>query len=232
MKEDKSETSIFDVIKDKVFFSCFSNEMAIVVEEMPEECEDGKVYFDGMTLIDGIEGVEDDIQQVYSYTEYGKKVNLEEYYSENRAYDKSRSRLMEALDELMNHEEYERYLMRQNAPYEDRVRLFFEEQNAGKDHYDWEEGLIESYTINGDGVVDVVGDVYIDASDLIDGHLPFKFGKIDGRFEAENCGLTSLWGCPDEVTGIFSVGDNALRSLEGCPRNVGSFFCGSNCTSP
>lgn len=97
MKEDRSETSIFDVIKDKVFFSCFSNEMAIVVDEIPEEREGGKVYFDGMTLIDDVEDVEDDIQQVYSYTEYGKKVNLEDYYQENGVFNEDRSRLIEAI---------------------------------------------------------------------------------------------------------------------------------------
>lgn len=228
MENDNSVARIFDVIKDKVFFSCFSGEMATVIEEIPESRERGKVYFDGMTLVDGKEDVEDDIQKVYGYTKNGSKVNMEDYYSESGAYDEDNTSFIEALDELMNHEEYDQYLARTNAPFEDRIDTFFEKQNTGKDHYDWEEGLIESYTINEDGKVDVVGDVFVDASDLVDGHLPFKFGKIEGRFEAEDCGLTSLWGCPDEVTDYFSVSFNNLTTLEGCPHKVGSFFCSDN----
>lgn len=110
MAQDNSKQSLFEIIKDKVFFSRFNDEMAVVVENIPDECEDGKVYFNGMTLVDGIENCEDDIQQVYSITKQGKKVNLEDYYSENGAYAKTgEKRFIEALDNLMTRELYEAY---------------------------------------------------------------------------------------------------------------------------
>lgn len=111
MAKDDSKQSLYDIIKDKVFFSRFNDEMAIVVEKFPDVCEDGKVYFNGMTLVDGIEDCEDDIQQVYSITREGKKVNLEDYYSANGAYSKTREKqFMKALGNLMTRELYEAYI--------------------------------------------------------------------------------------------------------------------------
>lgn len=85
------------------------------------------------------------------------------------------------------------------------------------------------YKINEDGSVDVDDDVDVFESDVIDGKLPFKFGKVSGNFDCSACHLTSLEGCPQEVGGFFNCSHNQLTSLEGCPREVGgSFSCNKN----
>ena len=100
---------LYDAIEGKVFFSNFSGKMAEVVNELPEQIADGKVLFDGMMLLDGIEGVEDDIQQVHSYTKDGFVVNLEDYYTENGAFeDNGEDRFLTAIGNLMTREEYGR----------------------------------------------------------------------------------------------------------------------------
>ena len=48
---------------------------------------EGEVLFDGMMLYDGIEWIEDDIQQMNSVTKDGERVNLEDYYTDNGAFD-------------------------------------------------------------------------------------------------------------------------------------------------
>ena len=107
MTPDEYKRRISDVIKDRVFFSNLSGKMAEVVNELPKQIADGKVLFDGMVLYDGIEGVEDDIQQMHSYTKDGFKVNLEDYYTENGAFENDcEVRFLTALNNLMTREEY------------------------------------------------------------------------------------------------------------------------------
>ena len=52
-----------------------------------------------------------------------------------------------------------------------------------------------------------------------------NFGKITGKFDCYNLGLTSLKGAPTEVGGDFYCSDNQLTSLEGAPQKVGGSFC-------
>lgn len=107
MEQSKFKQRLYETIKDRVFFSNFSGELAEVVKEMPEQIADGKVLFDGIMLLDGIEGVEDDIQQMHSYTKDGFVVNLEDYYTENGAFeDDGGDRFLAALGNLMTREEY------------------------------------------------------------------------------------------------------------------------------
>lgn len=107
MEQAEFRQLLYETIKDRVFFSNFNGKMAEVVNELPEQITDGKVLFDGMVLYDGIEGVEDDIQQMHSYTKDGFKVNLEDYYTENGAFeDDGGDRFLAALGNLMTREEY------------------------------------------------------------------------------------------------------------------------------
>ena len=88
---------------------------------------------------------------------------------------------------------------------------------------------IENYTINDKGEIDVNGHVDLAGRDIKE--LPYKFGKINGRFNLRVCkNLTSLKNCPDYVGDSFSVENcSQLDSLEGCPKEVkGNFWCG-NC---
>lgn len=109
MEQTEFRQRIYDVIKDKIFFSRLSGEVADVVTDLPERIIAGKVLFDGIMLFDGIEGIEDDIQQMCSYTRDGFVVNLEDYYRGNGAFeDDGMDRFLAALGNLMTREEYGR----------------------------------------------------------------------------------------------------------------------------
>ena len=104
-----------DVIKDKIFLSNFSGMPATVVEKLPEEIVEGEVLFDGMMLYDGIEGIEDDIQQMNSVTKNGERVNLEDYYTDNGAFDEDgMNRFIAALERLMTIDEFTKFLKKWN----------------------------------------------------------------------------------------------------------------------
>ena len=109
--QEEFTKAVYEIIKDKVFFSNISKEIADVVEKLPEEIVPGKVLFDGMMLFDGIEGIEDDIQQMTSYTKDGCNVNLEDYYTDAGAFDDDGwDRFMAALERLMTVDEFSQYL--------------------------------------------------------------------------------------------------------------------------
>ena len=76
------------------------------------------------------------------------------------------------------------------------------------------------------GLVDIEGKFNGPASqDFKDGGLlGIKFGIVDGDFSINACGLTSLEGCPEEVTGIFSAANNKIENLIGGPKKVGRSY--------
>jgi hypothetical protein len=86
---------------------------------------------------------------------------------------------------------------------------------------------IENYTINGDNLVDVNGNVWLYNKKLKS--IPLNFNIVNGCF---NCGinyLTSLRGCPVRVGDWFSCYDNELTSLQYSPQYVeNSYFSCSN----
>ena len=109
--QEEFTKAVYETIKDKVFFSNISEEIADVVEKLPEEIVPGKVLFDGMMLFDGIEGIEDDIQQMHSFTKEGERVNLEDYYTDNGAFDDGGwDRFIDALDRLMTLDEFLKFI--------------------------------------------------------------------------------------------------------------------------
>ena len=88
---------------------------------------------------------------------------------------------------------------------------------------------IEKYTINSKGEIDVNGGVDLRYSDFKE--LPYKFGKVNGRFDMESCkNLISLKNCPNNVRGYFSCSFcSKLDSLEGCPKVIGDIFYCREC---
>lgn len=109
--QEEFTKTVYETIKDKVFFSNISKEIADVVEKLPAAILPGKVLFDGLNLFDGIEGIEDDIQQMTSYTKDGCIVNLEDYYTDSGAFDDDGwDRFMVALGRLMTVNEFSQYL--------------------------------------------------------------------------------------------------------------------------
>jgi hypothetical protein len=73
--QEEFSKRIHEIIEDKIFFSNISNNPMEVVEILPEEIVPSKVLFDGLNLFDGIEGIEDDIQQMHSFTDVEFKNN-------------------------------------------------------------------------------------------------------------------------------------------------------------
>ena len=91
----------------------------------------------------------------------------------------------------------------------------------------------ESIYITDGNVINSKSNITIRDTDLVDGKLPFKFGRVDGDFICMKCtSLTSLEGAPQKVWRDFSChGCTSLTSLEGSPQEVGGDFWCSNCTS-
>ena len=69
-----------------------------------------------------------------------------------------------------------------------------------------EKYKITNYTINPDGSIDVVGDVYLCGKNLTE--LPLTFNKVSGWFDCDGNQLTSLKGCPRWVGGNFYCTNN------------------------
>ena len=114
ISQEEFKSRIFEVIKDKVFFSNISGQLVDVVETLPEEIEADKVLFDGIMLYDGIKGIEDDIQQMTSFTKERKSVNVEDYYTDNGAFDdEGWERFIAALEHLMTLEEFKSWIFRE-----------------------------------------------------------------------------------------------------------------------
>jgi len=87
--------------------------------------------------------------------------------------------------------------------------------------------VIQDYTINPDGSIDVDGNVDLSSRGLK--KIPLKFRNVRGNFYCNYNQLTSLEGCPQSVGGAFSCHSNKLTSLEGCPQSVGgNFYCSKN----
>jgi hypothetical protein len=85
--------------------------------------------------------------------------------------------------------------------------------------------------INDEGEIDVDGAIFKgDLQPFIEnGELAIKFGKVTEDFDCFGDQLTSLRGCPKEVSGNFYCDNNQLTSLEWAPEKVNKgFYCYNN----
>ena len=99
--------------------------------------------------------------------------------------------------------------------FEDKVMVFVERHKLKPDEY----------TINGnDLTVDIHKNIAIKIEDLVDGKLPFKFGKIDGTIWMHDLNLTTLENSPKEITGDFVIYQNRFKDFIGGPEIVGGDF--------
>ena len=91
----------------------------------------------------------------------------------------------------------------------------------------------ESIYITDGNVINSKKSIVISDTDLINGKLPFKFGRVDKNFICSDCSsLTSLEGSPQEVGGDFSCSYcHSLTSLKGSPQKVGGYFYCRDCPS-
>lgn len=106
--------------------------------------------------------------------------------------------------------------------------ILLENQNSNKiDIKLLKEFVKGTYTINGDGSIDVKGDILIFHRKIT--KIPFKFRNISGDFACISTLITTLDGAPNNVGGDFTCSNNKLTSLDGAPSVVGGWFiCSGN----
>jgi len=86
---------------------------------------------------------------------------------------------------------------------------------------------ISGYDINDDGTIDAYDGVDLCGQNLTE--LPLRFNKVIGDFICVQNKLSTLYGCPIEVTGDFLCCENELTSLEFGPSIIGEcFYCCEN----
>ena len=102
--------------------------------------------------------------------------------------------------------------------------------NSGKERKDDEANRIQEFIdnqpesssiyITDNNVINSKKSIFISDTDLVDGKLLFKFGRVDKDFICRNCpSLTSLEGAPQKVGENFSCSNcTSLISLEGAPQ--------------
>lgn len=111
MPQEELKARVYGVIKGKVFISNISGQMVDVVEKLPDHIVDEEVLFDGFTLYDGIEGVDDGVRHITSFTKDRVMVNVEDYYEENGVFeDNENERFIAALENLMTSKEFLAFL--------------------------------------------------------------------------------------------------------------------------
>ena len=207
--QEEFTKAIYEIIKDKVFFSNISEEMAEVVEELPAEIVPGEVLFDGMMLFDGIEGIEDDIQQMHSYTKDGDIVNLEDYYTDNGAFeDDGWDRFRAALDRLMTADEFAHYLYR---------AVMGEKTDLPENPDDYNDMALYPIDDNGHaeipaGTTLIKEEAFINCSKLASVTIPDTVREIRGLAFGGCSNLASL-DLPSSVRDIGPSAFNGCKSL-------------------
>ena len=101
--------------------------------------------------------------------------------------------------------------------------------NAAEINYICKKYRITNYTINNDMSVDINSDFRFRIKPKRTGRLPLNFNRINGSFNCNNLGLTTLFGTPEYVYGYFDCGYNNLQSLEYLSKFIiGDFYCNDN----
>lgn len=103
---------------------------------------------------------------------------------------------------------------KEDADIVNAIKEFIEEHHL-------EEG---TYKINPDLSLDIYRNIMVKSLNMINGRLPFKFGKIDGTIWLTELGLETLENSPREVTGDFVIYKNKLKNFIGGPEKVGGNF--------
>lgn len=112
-----------------------------------------------------------------------------------------------------------------------QIFLSFEKEKAKKWLKDFDRNSkTNTYMFDDDGenlIIHVSGNVDISNHPLE--KIPYRFGSIDGSFDAQNCRLTSLTNSPYEVKGDFIIRGNPLRTLMNSPEYIGRNFDIQDC---
>ena len=81
---------------------------------------------------------------------------------------------------------------------------------------------INSYKINSDNSIDVIGDVKLKNLNL--NTIPLKFNNVYGDFDCSENDLCDLKGSPKYVDGNFLCSGNCLTSLKYSPEYINGYF--------
>ena len=96
----------------------------------------------------------------------------------------------------------------------------------------WLEKMhVKYYKINDDMTIDSIESCFIISDDKNIGIFPeyIQFNRINGHFRCNDCGLTSLRGCPYYVDESFFCSRNYLTSMKYAPKIVKEqFWCTQN----
>ena len=87
---------------------------------------------------------------------------------------------------------------------------------------------IENYRINDDLRIDTFSKVNCGHMTIVEFPPFIQFRKAYTHFNIDNCGLTSLRGCPYEIEGTFECSNNPLTSFKFCPKIITRNFAIEN----
>jgi hypothetical protein len=88
MKEKDHSKELLNVLTRKEIYSVESNEPVVFVNDIHNESlSKDNVYSDGLNMIDYIADFEDDISMMYCILKNGGICNMEDFYSDNVAFD-------------------------------------------------------------------------------------------------------------------------------------------------
>lgn len=123
--------------------------------------------------------------------------------------------------------DYDNNLINSNNIFTPHLSKEEEIKNIIREHWI----IIDDYTINENGTLNINGNVKF--PEIMNYHtvLPLKFSSVTGDFDISRLNLTTLYGCPSFIGGDFNCSYNHLDSLKYAPKKVDGnvyFFSASN----
>ena len=108
MKEKDHSKELLNVLTRKEIYSVESNEPVVFVNDIyNESLSKDNVYSDGLNMIDYIADFEDDISMMYCILKHGGICNMEDFYSDNGAFDDFDTFFKNVKDLIADRDNYE-----------------------------------------------------------------------------------------------------------------------------
>ena len=108
MKEKDHSKELLNVLTRKEIYSVESNEPVVFVNDIyNESLSKDNVYSDGLNMIDYIADFEDDISMMYCILKNGGICNMEDFYSDNVAFDDFDTFFKNVKDLIADRDNYE-----------------------------------------------------------------------------------------------------------------------------
>jgi hypothetical protein len=108
MKEKDHSEELLNVLTRKEIYSVESNEPVVFVNDINNESlSKDNVYSDGLNMIDYIADFEDDISMMYCILKNGGICNMEDFYSDNGAFDDFDTFFKNVKDLIADRDNYE-----------------------------------------------------------------------------------------------------------------------------